>query len=87
MPEVTLEFIGKQLERLLVEVANNRDELIVNTAICTRLEGAIETIIVELRATRRRSGREDSRLDERIGELREVIARLADRIAKLENAS
>jgi hypothetical protein len=36
-PSITLEFLGRQVERLLAEVAGMRDELRVRGAICTRL--------------------------------------------------
>ena len=35
---ITLGFLGRQIERLLAEVAGMRDELRVQGAICTRLD-------------------------------------------------
>lgn len=42
MTEITLEFIGRQLERLIGDVANLRDDVTVLTAICVRLETQME---------------------------------------------
>ena len=42
--EITLEFIGRQLERVLSEMADFRDEMKVQTAICIRLETQMEAM-------------------------------------------
>ena len=76
MAEVTLEFIAKQLERVLAEQAAFRDELLVTNArigyvesSMDRIEAGLLTVSLELRA------------------LRNQIARMNDRIVKLEDAT
>jgi hypothetical protein len=45
---ITLEFLGKQVERLLAEVAGLRDELRVQGAICTRLDAMMgQTLTIQ----------------------------------------
>ena len=45
---ITLEFLGRQFERLLAEVAGMRDELRVQGAICTRLDAMMgQTLTIQ----------------------------------------
>jgi septal ring factor EnvC (AmiA/AmiB activator) len=76
MTEVTLEFIGKQLERVLAEQAAFRDELLVVNArmgylerSMERLEAAVVLLTAEVRA------------------FRNQVTRMNDRLVKLEDAS
>jgi hypothetical protein len=46
----TLSFIARQLERVLVEQADMHDQVTVQTAILSRLEGSMTTVVTELRA-------------------------------------
>jgi septal ring factor EnvC (AmiA/AmiB activator) len=66
--EVSLEFISQQLERVLTEQAIIRDDIIVVTAMVTRLEASLQALTVEVRAIQRQ------------------IARMNDRVTKLEDA-
>jgi hypothetical protein len=50
MPEVTLEFIGKQLERLLGEMAGMRDDMLVLGARMDKTEASITVLSLEVRA-------------------------------------
>jgi hypothetical protein len=43
---ITLEFLGRQVERLLAEVAGLRDELRVQGAICTRLDPMMGQMLI-----------------------------------------
>lgn len=76
MAEITLEFIAKQLERVLAEQAAFRDELLVTNArigylekSMDRFEAALLTVSLEVRA------------------LRNQVARMNDRLTRLEEAS
>lgn len=73
MPEIDLNFIAKQLERVLAEQAGMRDEMLVTNArigyvesSLSRLEAGLLTLTLEMRA------------------LRNQIARMNDRVEKLE---
>lgn len=69
MAEVTLEFIGKQLERMLAEQGAQRDEMVVLTARMSyvdqsmeRLEAHLVVLTTEVRALRREIGRMNDRI-------------------------
>jgi septal ring factor EnvC (AmiA/AmiB activator) len=69
MADVTLEFIAKQLERVLAEQAQMRDELLVTNArigyvesSMERIEAAIVTLTLEVRAVRNQVGRMNNRI-------------------------
>jgi hypothetical protein len=47
---VTLEFLGKQLERVIVEQNSTRDDLRVLTTIVLRLEGTLNGVFDQLHA-------------------------------------
>jgi len=75
MSEVDLNFIARQLERLMTDVASLRDEMRVQGTMLMRLDARIggldttmSTIHAELRA------------------IREQITRMDDRIRELEDA-
>jgi hypothetical protein len=76
MTEPTLEFLGKQLERVLTELGTQGDELRVLSAITMRVDNTTQrhehvmlSLMEELRATHQQ------------------ISRIADRLRKLEDAS
>jgi hypothetical protein len=48
--EVTLDFIGKQLERVLAEQAAIRDEFLVLGARVDRVEAGISLVLAEVKA-------------------------------------
>ena len=47
---VTLEFLGKQLERVIAEQNSTRDDLRVLTTIVLRLEGTLNAVLDQLPA-------------------------------------
>jgi hypothetical protein len=47
---VTLEFLGKQLERVIAEQNSTRDDLRVLTTIALRLEGTLNGVLDQLHA-------------------------------------
>jgi hypothetical protein len=68
MTEITLEFISRQLDRVLTEQAGIRDELLVTgaragfiEASLERLEASIALLTLEVRAARNQAARADER--------------------------
>ena len=59
---VTLEFLGKPLERLIAEQNSTRDDLRVLTAIVLRLEGTLNGVLDQLHAMVSQHQRFDARL-------------------------
>jgi hypothetical protein len=66
---VDLEFLSKQNERLLGEIASFRDDMRVLTAIVMRLDTTMGQVLEEMRVTHAQ------------------VARIGDRVRKLEDAS
>jgi hypothetical protein len=60
--QVTLEFLGKQLERLIAEQNSIRDDLRVPTTIVLRLEGTPNGVLDQLHAMVSQHQRFDARL-------------------------
>jgi hypothetical protein len=50
MAEVDLEFLARQNERIMADNASMRDELRVQTAMITRLDGTVAGLVQEVRA-------------------------------------
>jgi hypothetical protein len=50
MAEVDLAFLARHNERIMAENASMRDELRVQTAMITRLDGTIAGLVQEVRA-------------------------------------
>jgi hypothetical protein len=50
MAEVDLDFLARQMERLITENATFRDELRVQTAIIMRLDAGQSALLAEVRA-------------------------------------
>ena len=59
---VTLEFLGKQLERVIAEQNATRDDLRVLTTIVLRLEGTASGVLDQLHAMVAQHQRFDARL-------------------------
>ena len=57
MSEVTLDYIGRALDRLTTEVASLRDDMNVLTAIVMRLDGSHSALLTEIRATHSQQSR------------------------------
>jgi hypothetical protein len=62
MVEVDLNFIARQLERLISDIAMMRDELRVQGAIIMRLDSGQSAMLTELRATRDQISRMNDRV-------------------------
>jgi hypothetical protein len=60
-----------QQKRMLDEFADFRDQLIVLTAICMRVEGAVTALTTEVRAMHSRH----SRLERRVTDIEQTVAR------------
>jgi len=58
---VTLELLGKQLERVIAEQNSTRDDLRVLTAIVLRLEGTLNGVLGQLHAMVSQHQRFDAR--------------------------
>jgi hypothetical protein len=59
---VTLEFLGKQLERVIAEQNATRDDLRVLTTIVLRLDGTVNSVLDQLHAMVAQHQRFDARL-------------------------
>ena len=66
---VTLEFLARQQQRMLDEMASFRDDLTVLTAMVMRLDGTVGLVLTELRAMHS----QHSRLANRVRRLEERI--------------
>jgi hypothetical protein len=53
MAKIDLAFLARQNERIMADNASMRDELRVQTAMITRLDGTVAGLVQEMRATRR----------------------------------
>lgn len=62
MIEPDLTFIARKLDQVLIEIANMRDDIIVQTAICQRVDGSIQTLVTEMRAVHRQIARINDRM-------------------------
>jgi hypothetical protein len=63
MPEqVDLNFIARRLDQVGNDVANMRDDMVVLTAMVTRLEASLTSRVQEMRATHSQMARFDNRL-------------------------
>jgi len=58
---ITLEFLGKQLERVIAEQNSTRDDLRVLTTIVLRLEGTLNGVLDQSRAMVSQHQRFDAR--------------------------
>ena len=59
---VTLEFLGKQLDRVIAEQNATRDDLRVLTTIVLRLDGTVNSVLDQLHAMVAQHQRFDARL-------------------------
>jgi hypothetical protein len=59
---VTLELLGKQLERVIAEQNATRDDLRVLTTIVLRLDGTVNSVLDQLHAMAAQHQRFDARL-------------------------
>ena len=68
MPEVTLEFIARQSEKIIEEQARQREDMAVLLAIVQRMDGTLQGLINEVRAEHSRH----TRLERRVAKLEEA---------------
>jgi hypothetical protein len=59
---VTLEFLARQMERMLTELASFRDDMAVLTAITLRVDGSMTALLQEVRAVHTQIGRMNDRI-------------------------
>ncbi len=62
MAEVDLAFLARQNERIMADNASMRDELRVQTAMITRLDGTVGGLVQEVRAIHGWMARMDDRV-------------------------
>ena len=60
--DVDLNFIARRLDQMGNDMANMRDDMIVVTAMLSRVESAVTSLVQEMRATHSQMARFDSRL-------------------------
>lgn len=63
MPEITLDFIAKQQTLMLDELGQFRDDMRVMAAILQRLDGTLQGLVSEVRATHQQIARLVQRLE------------------------
>lgn len=63
MAEITLEFLAQQQDRMLAELGQFRDDMRVMTAILQRLDGTMQGLVNEVRATHQQIARLVQRLE------------------------
>lgn len=63
MAEVTLEFIAKQLQRLLDQVGDLRADMEVTSAIVRRMDHSVQNLTGEVRALAAQQDRQRQKLD------------------------
>jgi outer membrane murein-binding lipoprotein Lpp len=59
---VDLNFIAKRLDQLGNDVSNMRDDMTVLTAMVSRLEASVTSLVQEMRATHSQMARFDNRI-------------------------
>jgi ABC-type transporter Mla MlaB component len=62
MADVTLEFLGRQMERLLNDMATMKDDVTVLTAMVARIDSSHGALLTELRALHSKVSRIETRL-------------------------
>lgn len=63
MAEITLDFLAKQQTRMLDELGQFRDDMRVMAAILQRLDGTLQGLVNEVRATHQQIARIVQRLE------------------------
>jgi hypothetical protein len=62
MPDVTLDFVTRQLDRVLDRIGAVEDQITVLTGIAIRLDGAVQGLSVEMRGLAQSVSRIEHRL-------------------------
>jgi hypothetical protein len=65
---VAIEFMGRQLDRVITEISSLRDDMTVLTAIVMRMDGTMTGLLTETRAVHSQI----SRIAERVRKIEEV---------------
>lgn len=79
MGDVTLEFLGEQLKRVLDEQSALRDDMTVLTGIAMRIDSSLQGLITEIRGVHRqqaRLARHDEQIDARLDAIEARVAAL-----------
>jgi hypothetical protein len=71
MPDINLDFLAHQMERVLTEIGSLRDDMSVLTALALRLDATMTGVQQELRATHTQI----QRINDRVRKLEDVPAR------------
>jgi hypothetical protein len=62
MPDINLDFLARQMERVLTEIGSLRDDMSVMTALALRLDATMTGVQQELRATHNQIQRMNDRV-------------------------
>lgn len=60
--DVTLEFLARQQEKILTEMAIAREDALVSTSILMRMDGTLSGLVNEIRATHAQISRLNNRI-------------------------
>ena len=71
MPDINLEFLARQMDRVLTEIGSLRDDMPVLTALALRLDATMTGVQQELRATHGQI----QRMNDRVRKLEDQPAR------------
>ena len=71
MVDVNLDFLARQMERVLTEIGSLRDDMSVLTALSLRLDATMTGVQQELRATHTQI----QRMNDRVRKLEDLTAR------------
>jgi septal ring factor EnvC (AmiA/AmiB activator) len=83
---ITLDFLGRQLAKLLDEMADLRDGVTILTAITSRVEASVTSLTTEVRAMHSRHARLERRVDTLEDTIRDVqseVRHQGEMLAKL----
>lgn len=70
MPDINLDFLARQMERVLTEIGSLRDDMSVLTALALRLDATMTGVQQELRATHTQI----QRMNDRVRKLEDLTA-------------
>jgi prefoldin subunit 5 len=85
MPEINLEFLAEQQERILRELGNLRDDMGVVSATTLRLDNTIDRLRSELTLEMQGLRDEMSEIRTELRAIRRQQQRMAERVRQLEN--
>jgi prefoldin subunit 5 len=85
MPEITLQFLAEQQERILRELGSLRDDMSVVSATALRLDNTIDRLRSELALEMQGLRDEMSEIRTELRAIRRQQQRTAERVRQLEN--